>query len=66
MHAGLGSLLQTAEMAWQQDDDLFSSSGHVLAAALEVHARIINAGAPLHRVLPLPPLSLMKVSYDII
>ncbi|WIA43021.1 hypothetical protein OEZ86_009555 [Tetradesmus obliquus] len=42
---GLGSLLQTAEMAWQQDDDLYSSSGHVLAAALEVHSRIVNAGA---------------------
>ncbi|KAF6261585.1 chondroitin AC/alginate lyase [Scenedesmus sp. NREL 46B-D3] len=41
---GLGSLLQTAEMAWQQDDDLYSSNGHVLAAALEVHARIVNAG----------------------
>jgi hypothetical protein len=44
VYAGLGSLLQTAEMAWQQDDDLYSSSGHVLAAALEVHARIVNAG----------------------
>lgn len=44
VHAGLGSLLQTAEMAWQQDDDLYSSSGHVLAAALEVHSRIVNAG----------------------
>lgn len=32
-------------MAWQQDDDLYSSNGHVLAAAMEVHARIINAGS---------------------
>jgi hypothetical protein len=56
LHAGLGSLLQTAEMAWQQDDDLFSSSNHVLAAALEVHARIVNAGGALHGVLLRPPL----------
>eukprot|EP00775_Hariotina_reticulata_P012621 gene12621-12751_t len=41
---GLGSLLQAAETAWQQDDDLYSSNGHALAAAMEVHARIINAG----------------------
>jgi len=41
---GLGSLLQAAETAWQQDDDLYSSNNHVLAAAMEVHARIINAG----------------------
>jgi hypothetical protein len=34
-------------MAWQQDDDLYSSGGHVLAAALEVHARIVNAGTAL-------------------
>jgi hypothetical protein len=28
---GLAGLLQMAEMAWQQDEDLYSSHGHVLA-----------------------------------
>jgi hypothetical protein len=37
-------------MAWQQDDDLYSSSSHVLAAALEVHARIVNAGGDPFRL----------------
>lgn len=50
---GLGSLLQTAEMAWQaNDEDLFSSNGHVLAAAMEVHARIVNAGRDESRLPP--------------
>ena len=39
---GLGSLLQAAETAWGQD--LYSEGGHVLAASMELHARIINAG----------------------
>eukprot|EP00882_Tetradesmus_deserticola_P029301 GHRQ01032805.1.p1 GENE.GHRQ01032805.1~~GHRQ01032805.1.p1 ORF type:complete len:148 (-),score=39.37 GHRQ01032805.1:194-637(-) len=52
LHAGLGSLIQTAEMAWQQDDDLYSSTSHVLAAALEVHARIVNAGGAARAALP--------------
>lgn len=62
---GLGSLLQTAEMAWQaRNEDLYNSYGHVLAAAMEVHARIINAGRNesllppgfrLFESMPLPP-----------
>jgi hypothetical protein len=32
-----------AEMAWQQDEDLYSYKEYALAAALELHARIINA-----------------------
>uniref|UniRef100_A0A383V947 Alginate lyase domain-containing protein n=1 Tax=Tetradesmus obliquus TaxID=3088 RepID=A0A383V947_TETOB len=40
---GLGSLLQAAEIAWQQDDDLYSSDNYALAAAMELHARITNA-----------------------
>eukprot|EP00879_Flechtneria_rotunda_P025186 GHRR01026752.1.p1 GENE.GHRR01026752.1~~GHRR01026752.1.p1 ORF type:complete len:295 (+),score=61.58 GHRR01026752.1:724-1608(+) len=40
---GLGGLLQAAEMAWQQDEDLYSSDNHALAAAMELHARIIRA-----------------------
>jgi len=40
---GLGSLIQAAETAWGQNDDVYGESGHVLAAAMELHARIINA-----------------------
>lgn len=44
---GVGSLLQTAEMAWQAADDpsLYASGGHVLVAAMELHAAIVLAGA---------------------
>ena len=42
---GIGSLIQAAETAWGQNDDVYAESGHVLAAAMELHARIINAGA---------------------
>jgi hypothetical protein len=40
---GLGSLLQAAETAWGQDEDLFAERAYVLAAAMELHARLINA-----------------------
>ncbi|KAI8474482.1 MAG: hypothetical protein J3K34DRAFT_518210 [Monoraphidium minutum] len=40
---GIGSLIQAAETVWGQDEDAYSESGYVLAAALELHARIINA-----------------------
>eukprot|EP00878_Enallax_costatus_P000309 GHUV01000382.1.p1 GENE.GHUV01000382.1~~GHUV01000382.1.p1 ORF type:complete len:631 (+),score=126.39 GHUV01000382.1:267-2159(+) len=40
---GLGGLLQCAEMAWQQDDDLYSSNEYALVSAMELHARIIRA-----------------------
>lgn len=40
---GLGSLVQAAEAAWGQGEDVYSEAGHGLAAALELHARIINA-----------------------
>lgn len=40
---GLGGLLQVAELAWHQNDDLYSSNNHNLAAAMELHARIIRA-----------------------
>jgi hypothetical protein len=36
--------LQVAEMAWQQGIDAYAASDHALLAALELHARIINAG----------------------
>jgi hypothetical protein len=42
---GLAGLLQAAEMAWQQDEDWYSSSDHALAAAVELHARIVRAAA---------------------
>jgi hypothetical protein len=42
---GLGSLLQAAETAWGQNEEVYSEADHVLAAALELHARIINAEA---------------------
>jgi hypothetical protein len=37
-------VLPAAEMAWQQDVDLYSTANYSLVAALELHARIINAG----------------------
>ncbi|KAI8464060.1 MAG: hypothetical protein J3K34DRAFT_526509 [Monoraphidium minutum] len=40
----LGSMIQTAETAWQQNEDLYSVDDYVLAAAMELHACIINAG----------------------
>ncbi|GBF90830.1 hypothetical protein Rsub_03684 [Raphidocelis subcapitata] len=40
---GLGSLIQAAETAWGQNDDVYGEHGHVLAAAMELHARIISA-----------------------
>lgn len=40
---GLGGLLQVSEWAWQQNRDLFSASNYALVAAMELHARIINA-----------------------
>lgn len=42
---GLAGLLQAAEMAWQQDEDWYSSNDHALAAAVELHARIVRAAA---------------------
>jgi hypothetical protein len=40
---GMGGLIQVAEMAWQQDMDLYSASDFALASMMELHARIINA-----------------------
>jgi hypothetical protein len=40
---GLGGLLQAAEMAWQQNTDIYKAEGYALASAMELHARIINA-----------------------
>jgi hypothetical protein len=51
---GLGGLVQTAEQAWQQNEDVYSSSNHALLASLELHARIINADAEQNPGL-LPP-----------
>lgn len=53
-------------MAWQQDDDIYSSSGYALAAAMELHARVTNAnldnnmaamppGFKLYSAMPTPP-----------
>lgn len=36
--------VQVAEMAWQQDIDLYSTANYSLVAAMELHARILNAG----------------------
>jgi hypothetical protein len=52
---GLGGLLQSAEMAWQQDEDLYSASGHALAAAMELHARVANAFLSNRSTAMLPP-----------
>jgi hypothetical protein len=46
--------LQTAEQAWQQNEDIYSSNNHALLAAMELHARIINADAAQNPGL-LPP-----------
>jgi len=42
---GLAGLIQTAELAWQQNRDLYSYSSYAIAASMELHARIINAGS---------------------
>lgn len=39
----MGSLIQAAETAWAQDTDEYAANDYALAAALELHARIINA-----------------------
>jgi len=52
---GLGALLQTAELAWQQNVDLFSSNGFALVAAMELHARIVNAWDAGKNETMLPP-----------
>lgn len=40
----LGSMLQAAEAAWVQGQDEYSVQNYALAAAMELHARFINAG----------------------
>jgi hypothetical protein len=40
---GLGSLLQAAETAWAQGADEYRANNYAMAAAMELHARIINA-----------------------
>ncbi|KAF6262671.1 chondroitin AC/alginate lyase [Scenedesmus sp. NREL 46B-D3] len=52
---GLGGLLQAAEIAWQQDDDLYSASNYALPAAMELHARVVNAFAANRSSALLPP-----------
>lgn len=61
---GLGGLIQVAEAAWHQNEDLYSIGDHALAAALELHARIINAnnhtaqlppGFKFYNSMPKPP-----------
>ncbi|WIA13951.1 hypothetical protein OEZ85_002521 [Tetradesmus obliquus] len=65
---GLGGLLQVAEMAWQQDMDLYSSNQFALVPALELTARIIMAndsesqlpqGFKLLKSMPKPPSGTM-------
>ncbi|GBF99458.1 hypothetical protein Rsub_11944 [Raphidocelis subcapitata] len=62
----LGSLLQAAEAAWAQDTDLYAENEYALAAALELHARIIIGaldsdeatlppGFKLNSSMPAPP-----------
>lgn len=41
--AGLAGLIGTAELAWQQDEDLYSSNDYAIVTAMEFHARIIRA-----------------------
>lgn len=52
---GLGSLLQAAESAWVQDDDVYGENDYALAAAMELHARIINAADAGRNEALLPP-----------
>ncbi|KAI8472449.1 MAG: chondroitin AC/alginate lyase [Monoraphidium minutum] len=39
----MGSMLQAAEAAWAQGQDEYSVADYALAAAMEMHARLINA-----------------------
>ncbi|KAF8067393.1 MER3 [Scenedesmus sp. PABB004] len=52
---GLGGLLQAAELAWQQNEDLYAAGGHALAAAMELHARVTNAWLDGSNAAALPP-----------
>lgn len=52
---GLGALLQTAEMAFQQNVELYSTAGSALVAGMELHARIINAWDANKNEALLPP-----------
>lgn len=40
---GLGGMLQAAELAWQQNVDLYKADGYALASVMELTARFINA-----------------------
>ncbi|WIA13695.1 hypothetical protein OEZ85_007252 [Tetradesmus obliquus] len=40
---GIGGLLNVAEMAWQQDDDLYCSNQYALVTAMELHARFVRS-----------------------
>eukprot|EP00775_Hariotina_reticulata_P010584 gene10584-10742_t len=73
---GIGGLIQVAEMAWQQNDDLYSSGQYSLVSVMETHARLIRAGLSKSQVLlptgfkfydpsmPKPPPS-MRWQFDI-
>lgn len=64
---GLGGLLQVAELAWQQGEDVYSSGGHALAAAMELHARIIRAGtAALARGSPNAENVTLPAGFDVL
>jgi hypothetical protein len=51
----LAGLLAVAEMAWQQNEDLYSTNNYALAASMELHARIINAALSGNNQTMLPP-----------
>jgi len=40
---GIGGMLQAAELAWQQNLDLYKADGYALASVMELTARFINA-----------------------
>lgn len=52
---GIGALLQAAEMAFQQNTELFSTAGFALVSGMELHARIINAWDAGRKEDMLPP-----------
>lgn len=43
---GLGGLIQFAELAWHQGQDLYNYGGGALCNAMEFHANITNGGRP--------------------
>jgi hypothetical protein len=62
---GLGGLVQTAELAWQQGVDLYSFNGNALLRALETHAYITNGGVPRACCYPLKGIGFLPCGWEV-